>query len=308
MKKIKLTPIALAVGIIASTVVRLLVITGHTEISNDPEKHSTGFLFHGDELLWNGLYYGIILLAAIAAIIAAAVDSKGEAEELKGAGLGKGRVILIGLLMMTAAVCAAYDGRAEMSAFSPTAFLIIIDLAFAVIMAIIAFVTLSNKRFTPVIGYFYSLVGAFCIARGVYFFMSRMAIATVPEYVIQSLSLITMAVYFVLLARFLSGNSGKHTRKAMSFWGASAASLTFSSALGTIIARLTAPADIKSCIVFSENAAENYRQARAGAEAYTLVFTPPVELALAVIVIVTLIIAFTKPTAIDVERQPGEEM
>lgn len=301
MKKIKLTPIVLALGIIAGAVVRFLVITQHTEISTDPMKHSTGFLFHGDELLWNGLYYGIIIIAAIAAIIAAAADSKSESEPLTGAGLGKGRTILIGLLMMTAAVCAAYDGRSEMSAFSPTAFLIIVDFAFTLIMGVIAFVTLSNKRFTPVIGYLYSLVGAYCICRGIYCFMSRMAIATVPEYVIQSLSLVTMAVYFVMLARFLSGNSTKRTRMAMGFWGASAASLTFSAALGAVIAKLTAPDDIKSCIVFNANAAENYRQARAGADAYALVVTSPVELALALIVLVTLIIAFTKPTTETVE-------
>lgn len=299
MKKIKLTPIVLALGIIASAVVRFVVITQHTEISNNPLKRSTGFLFHGDELLWNGLYYGIIIIAAIAAIIAAVVDSKGEAEELKGAGLGKGRTILIGLLMMTAAVFAAYDGRAEMNAFSPTAFLIIIDFAFAILMGIISFVTLSNKRFTPIIGYLYSLVGAFCICRGIYCFMSRMAIATVPEYVIQSLSLVTMAVYFVMLARFLSGNTGKHTRKAMGFWGVSAASLTFSSALGAILAKFLAADDIKACIVFSANDAENYRQARAGADAYNLVVTPTAELALALIVAVTLIIAFTKPIETD---------
>lgn len=296
MKKIKLTPIVLALGIIASAVVRFVVITGHTEISNDPLKRSTGFLFHGDELLWNGLYYGIILLAAIAAIIAAIVDSKDE-DELTGAGLGKGRTILIGLLMMTAAVFAAYDGRAEMNAFSPTVFLIVIDFAFMILMAIIAFVTLANKRFTPVIGYLYSLVGAFCICRGIYCFMSRMAISTVPEYVIQSLSLVAMAVYFVMLARFLSGNTGKHTRKAMGFWGASAACLTFSSAIGAIAAKFLGADDIKPCIVFSANIAEDYRQARAGADAYNLVVTPTVELALALIVLVTLIIAYTKPTA-----------
>lgn len=295
MKKIKLTPIVLALGIIAGAVVRFFVITQHTEISNNPLKRSTGFLFHGDELLWNGLYYGIIVIAAIVAIIAAAIDSKGEEAPLTGAGLGKGRTILIGLLMMTAAVFAAYDGKAEMNAFSPTIFLIIVDFAFALLMGIIAFVTLSNKRFTPVIGYLYSLVGAFCICRGIYCFMSRMAISTVPEYVIQSLSLITMAVYFVMLARFLSGNSTKHTRKAMGFWGASAASLTFSAALGAVFSKLAAPDDIKACIVFSPNVAEDYRQARAGADAYNLVVTQPVELALALVVLVTLIIAFTKP-------------
>lgn len=295
MKKIKLTPIVAALGIIGSAVVRFFVITEHTEISNDPLKRSTGFLFHGDELLWNGLYYGLIIIAAVAAIITAAVDSKGETEPLTGAGLGKGRTITIGLLIMTAAVFATYEGMGEMRAFSPTAFLIIADCAFAVILAITAFVTLSNKRFTPVIGYLYSLIGAYCICRGIYCFMSRMAISTVPEYVIQSLSLITMAIYFVMLARFLSGNSGKHTRKAMGFWGVGAVSLTFSSAIGAVIAKLAAPADIKACIVFTSNAAENYRQARAGADAYNLVITPGVEMVLALIVLVTLIMAFTKP-------------
>lgn len=296
MKQIKLTPIVAALGIIGSAAVRFFVITEHTEISNDPLKRSTGFLFHGDELLWNGLYYGLILLAAIAAIITAAVDGKRETEPITGAGVGKGRTITIGLLMMIAAVFAAYEGMGEMNALSPTVFLIISDFAFAVIMAIISFVTLSNKRFTPVIGYLYSLVGAYCICRGVYCFMSRMAVSTVPEYVIQSLSLITMAIYFVILARFLSGNTGKHTRKALSFWGVGAASLTFSAAIGAVIAKLTAPSDIKACIVFSPDAAESYRQARAGSDAYNLVVTPKVELALALIVLVTLIVAFTKPT------------
>lgn len=296
MKKIKLTPIVLALGIIGSAVVRFLVITEHTEISNDPLKRSTGFLFHGDELLWNGLYYGIIIIAAIAAIITAIIDDKNETEPITGSGIGKGRTIAVGLLIMTAAVFAAYEGMDEMQAFTPTVFMIIADFAFAVIMAITAFVTLSNKRFTPIIGYLYSLIGAFCICRGIYCFMNRMAISTVPEYVIQSLSLITMAIYFVMLARFLSGNSGKHTRKALCFWGVGTVSLTFSSAIGAILAKLAAPDDIKACIVYSSAAAESYRQARAGSDAYNLVVTPPVELVLALVAAVTLVIAFTKPT------------
>lgn len=295
MKKIKLTPIVLALGIIGSAVVRFLVITEHTEISNDPLKHSTGFLFHGDELLWNSLYYGIIAIAAIASIITAIIDGKSESEPLTGSGIGKGRTILIGLLTMTAAFFAAHEGTAEMQTLTPTVFLIITDFVFAVIMAVTAFLTLSKKRFTPVVGYLYSLIGAFCICRGIYYFMSRMAISSVPEYVIQSLSLITTSVYFVMLARFLSGNSGKHTRKALSFWGVGAASLTFSSAIGAILAKLIGPEDIGACIVYTSAVAENIRQDRAGADAYRLVIAPWVELVLALVVAVTLIIAFTKP-------------
>lgn len=296
MKKIKLTPIVLAAGIISSAVVRFLVITGHTEISNDPMKRSTGFLYHGDELLWNGLYYGLILIAAVAAIFTTIADGKRETEALTASGIGKGKVIAVGLLTMTAAVFAAYEGMDEMRAFTPTAFLIIADFLFALVMAIVAFVTLSNKRFTPVVGYLYSLIGAYCICRGIYCFMSRMAISTVPEYMIQCLSLIGMAIYFVTLARFLSGNAAKHTKKALSFWGVGTASLIFSSALGAIIAKLTASDDIRACIVYTSAAAENYRQARMGADAYNLVITPWTEILLGTVIAVTLVIAFSKPS------------
>lgn len=296
MKKIKLTHVVLAAGIISSAVVRFLVITGHTEISNDPLKRSTGFLYHGDEPLWNGLYYGLILLAAVAAIFTSIADEKKYAEPMTGSGIGKGKTIAIGLLTMTTAVFAAYEGMDEMRAFTPTLFLIIVDFLFAVVMAVIAFVTLANKRFSPIVGYLYSLIGAYCVCRGIYFFMSRMAISTVPEYMIQCLSIIGMAVYFVSLARFLSGNDSKHTKKALSFWGVGTASLTFSSALGAFVAKLAAPADIRACIVYTSAAAENYRQARAGSDAYNLVITPWTEIFLGLIIVATLVIAFSKPS------------
>lgn len=295
MKKIKLTPIVLAAGMISSAVVRFIVITGHTEISNNPLKRSTGFLYHGDELLWNGLYYGLILAAAVAAIFTSIADGKKDSEALSASAMGKGKVIAIGLLTMAAAVFAACEGVAEMRAFTPTTFLIISDFLFTVIMADIAIVTLNRKSFTPVVGALYSLIGVYCICRGIYCFMSRMAISTVPDYMIQSLSLIGMAIYFVMLARFLSGNPTKHTKKALSFWGVGTASLIFSSAAGAFIAKLVAPADIKACIVYTSAAAENYRQARAGADAYNLVITPLTEIVLGLVVVVTLIIAFSKP-------------
>lgn len=295
MKKIKLTPIVLAAGMLSSAVVRFLVIVYHTEISNDPLKRSTGFLYHGDELLWNGLYYGLILAAAVAAIFTSIADGKKDPEPLTASMLGKGKAIAVGLLTMTAAVFAAYEGMDEMSAFTPTEFFFLADFVFAVVLAVVAFVTLRNKSFTPVGGYLYSLIGAYCICRGVYCFMSRMAISSVPEYAIQCLSLITMAIYFVMLARFLSGNASKHTRKALSFWGVGAASLVFSSAAGSFIAKLAASDDIKACIAYNANAAENYRQARAGADAYNLVITPWPEIVLGIIVALTLVFAFSKP-------------
>lgn len=289
MKKTRITPVVLAAGIVLSTAARFFVITQHTEMT-------TGFLYHGDEPLWNSIYYGLILIAAVAAIFTARADAKKDSDAPITSAIGKVKTITIGLLTMAAAVFAAYEGMDEMRAFTPTLFRIISDFAFAVLLAIIAFVTLYNKNFTPVGGYLYSLIGAYCICRGMYCFMSRMAISTVPEYMIECLSLIGMAVYFVTLGRYLSGNSGKHTKKALGFWGVGTASLTFSSALAMLIAKLAAPEEISSRIVYTAAEAENYRQASAGFDAYKMVITPWVEILLGIIIVVSLVIAFSKPS------------
>ena len=285
----KLTLVALAAGIILSTVVRFFVITKHTEMT-------TGFLYHGDELLWNGLYYGVVLLMSIAAIFTVMADKKKDTETLTASGIGRGRTIMIGLITMTAAVFAAYEGMDEMRAFTPTKFLIAADFLFAVVLAVIAFVTLYHKTFKPVIGYLYSLIGAYCICRGVYCFMSRMAISTVPEYLIECLGLIGMAIYFVLLGRFLSGNDSKLTKNALGFWGVGTASLTFSSAIASFVAKLAAPEEISTRIVYNSAAAESYRQASAGFDAYKMVITSWVDIVLGVLIVVSLVIAFTKPS------------
>ena len=285
----KLTLAVLAAGIILTTIVRFLVITKHTEMT-------TGFLYHGDEPLWNGLYYGAVLLISIAAIFTSIVGKNDDPEPLAASEIGKGRTIVIGLFTMLSALLAAYEGLDEMHAFTPTKLLIAADLVFAVIMAVIAFVTLYRKSFSPVIGYLYSLIGAYCICRGIYCFMSRMAISTVPEYIIECLSVITMAIYFVLLGRFLSGNDTKRTKSAMSFWGVGAASLTFSSAIAPLAAKFIAPVEIGSRIVYTAAAAESYRQASAGFDAYKMVIAPWVNIALGALIAASLVIAFTEPS------------
>ena len=115
--------------------------------------------------------------------------------------IGGAGAAVIGFLTMFTGVFAVYEGLTETKAITPTLFLTVIDLLFAAVMLAIAFVTLSKKRFTPGLGYSYSLIGVYCVCRGVYCFMSRMAITTVPEYLIECLSLIGMSVYFVMLGR-----------------------------------------------------------------------------------------------------------
>lgn len=288
MKYSKKTVAVLAAGIILSLAVRVYVIVAHTDMT-------TGFLYHGEELLCNLLYYGIITAAAVVSIFTVRVDEKSGVEEKTAADIGSAGVTVTGFLTMFAGVFAAYEGIKEFKAITPTAFLIVVDFLFAAVLVAIAFAALGKKSFTPGLGYSYSLVGAYCICRGIYCFMNRMAIVTVPEYLIECLSLIGMSVFFVMLAKFLSGNETKHTRKFVCFWGVGTASITLSSALGTLAAKLIAPEEIRTRIVLSSYDAESFRQASAGADAYKMTASPWVNLFLGLLVAASLVTLFAKP-------------
>ena len=294
MKYSKKTLAVLTAGIILSLAVRIYIIVAHTDMT-------TGFLYHGEELLCNLLYYGIIAAAAVASVFTVRVDEKSGVGEKTAADIGGAGVTVIGFLTMFAGVFAGYEGITEFKAITPTNYLIAVDFLFAVIIVVIAFVTLAKKRFSPGLGYSYSLIGAYCICRGIYCFMNRMAIVTVPEYLIECLSLIGMSVYFVILGRFLSGNETKHTRKFVCFWGVGTASITLSSALGTLIARFAAPEEIRMRIVLSSYEAESFRQASAGANAYKMTASPWVNLFLGVLIAASLVTVFTKPATPAIE-------
>ena len=287
-KNTKITLAVLAAGTVLSLAARIYVIVAHTDMT-------TGFLYHGEELLCNILYYGMIAAAAVASVFTARVDEKNGIREKTAADIGGTGVNVIGFFTMFAGAFAAYEGFTEIKAITPTNFLIAVDFLFAVILIVIAFVTIYKREFTPGLGYSYSLIGAYCICRGIYCFMSRMAIVTVPEYLIECVSLIGMSVFFVILGRFLSGNETRHTRKFICFWGVGTAAITLSSALGTLIARFAAPEEIRARIVFSSYEAESFRQASAGAEAYKLTATPWVNLFLGALIVVSLVMMFTKP-------------
>lgn len=295
----KITLAVLTAGTILSLAVRIYVIVAHTDMT-------TGFLYHGEELLCNILYYGIIAAAAVTAIFTARVDEKNGVGERTASDIGSAGVAMIGFLTLIAGLFAAYEGMKEIKAITPTKFLIAVDFLFALVLIIIAFATLYKKKFTPGLGYSYSLIGAYCTCRGIYCFMSRMAIVTVPEYLIECLSLIGMSVFFVLLGRFLSGNETKHTRKAACFWGVGTAVITLSSALGTLIARAVAPEEIRVRIVFTSYDAESFRQASAGVDAYKMVATPWVNLFLGALIVAALVTMFLRSAPKSEDTQTVE--
>ena len=298
-KNAKITLVVLAAGTVLSLAVRIYVIVAHTDMT-------TGFLYHGEELLCNILYYGIIAAAAITSVFTARIDEKNGIGEQTASDIVSGGAVAIGFFTMFAGLFAAYEGFKEMKAITPTAFLIAVDFLFAALLVAIAFVTLYKKRFTPGLGYSYTLIGVYCICRGIYCFMGKMAIVTVPEYLIECLSLIGMAVFFALLGRFLSGNEMPHTRKLLCLCGVGTVSITFSSAFGTLLARLMAPEEIRSRIVMTSYEAESFRQASAGVDAYKLTATPWVNVLLGAAIAASLIAMFIK-TGHKSENTPAIE-
>lgn len=284
-KSSKITLAVLAAGAVLSLAVRILVIIKHTDMH-------TGFLYHGDEILWNGLYYGLIIAAMAVSIFTAHADEKRTgirqtAEDITGV-----RAVVMSVALMAAGISSICEGIAEIRAISPSKFLMIIDFAFGGLFVLIAFVTVCKKRFTPWLGLSYMLLGIFCICRCMYCFMNRMVILTVPEYLIESISLIVMSVFFVLQGRYLSGRNEKHTKKALCFWGAGALSLVFSSVLGTLIASVAAPEEIRRRIVYTSYAAESFKQSSGGVDAYKMTVAPLTDVMLGAIVAAFLVLIF----------------
>lgn len=289
--------IAAGAGFVLCLAARLVTILFFTDMN-------TGFLTHGSEILCNLLNYGFLAAAAIAAGVLLRKEPKGVKPSENGC-------LAIGFLTLLAALCAGYEGITETSALSPSVFLIISDFVGAVYMAALAFVLLYKKEFTPALGFCYSIVGVYCIFRGISVFMNRMVIAAVPEYLAEVLEIVFLALFFSMFARLFSGNEEKLTKPMMFISGVGAAILTLSSSLGVIFSKLFAPAEIAERISASANYAEVIYQNNHGRDGYIMTFTPFVNMALGLLAVVAIVVTLKSAKAeepTEPEAQPEEKL
>lgn len=280
-------------GFVLCFAARLVTILFFTDMN-------TGFLNHGNEILCNLLIYGVLAAAAIVA----GVLLRKEPAGVKVSGNG---CLAIGFVTLLAALCAGYEGITETSALTPSLFLIITDFVGAVYMAALAFVTLYKKAFTPALGFCYSIIGVYCVFRGIYVFMNRMVIAAVPEYLAEVLEIVFLALFFAMFARMFSGNEEKLTKPFMFISGVGAAILTLSSSLGVIFSKLFAPAEIAERISASTKYAEVFYQNNHGRDGYIMTFTPYVNIALGLLAAVGVVVAL-KSARVETEVQPEEQL
>lgn len=285
--------IAAGAGFVLCFAARLVTILFFTDMN-------TGFLNHGNEILCNLLIYGVLAAAAIVAGLLLRKEPAG----VKVSGNG---CLAIGFVTLLAALCAGYEGIAETSALTPSLFLIITDFVGAVYMAVLAFAVLYKKSFTPALGFCYSIIGVYCVFRGIYVFMNRMVIAAVPEYLAEVLEIVFLALFFAMFARMFSGNEEKLTKPFMFISGVGAAILTLSTSLGVIFSKLFAPAEIAERISASTKYAEVFYQNNHGRDGYIMTFTPYVNMALGLLAAVA-VVAALKSARVETEVQPEEQL
>lgn len=274
MKRLRITPIVIVLFAAAATAARVYAVS-RTDMK-------VGTLFHDTALICNLLYYGIIILAAAAGVITFYFDEK------RGTVFGNKGTFAIGFGLLATALCCFYDGLVEKKSLTPSLFILIIDFGFAVIFAVIALVTLFKKEFSPGLGFAYVLGGGYYVCRGINCFMIRMAITTIPEYLIDCLTVICGAVFFVVFAKLSSNNGGKMTLKALVAWGSATFVTAVSSFLGAAASKLLLSPEISQRIVFTANEAQNYFQQHKGIDAYLMAFPPLPNIAVGLLAFISM--------------------
>ncbi|MDY4588968.1 MAG: hypothetical protein SPD47_11015 [Oscillospiraceae bacterium] len=263
---------------------------------------TSGFLKYTNGFFMNYCFWGAVLLTIGGAVAATVIDRKKGAAfyQTPVSGITDSRAAAIGFAMLVPALGALYEGYSEMripkeSDVLPSPFMMWVDFIFGAAMLVVAFFILYNKEFKPGLG-FATVVGAvYYTLRGIGIFMEKMAVTTVPEYLINCISVILSAVFFMQLAKLLSGNEGKHTRGALAVSGAAAVVTILANSLSGIAAMLFGPAETASRIVFTQYEAEWLYQANYGESAYYMSLVPAADAAAGVFALVVLIALFMKP-------------
>ncbi|MBS7369975.1 MAG: hypothetical protein KIG62_07535 [Oscillospiraceae bacterium] len=303
MKKCKTTLVVLAAGFAAALAARICQITLFTDMT-------TGFIFHDAGLLGGFCYYLPLLLVFAAAFPAVLFDEKrGGVIAAQPGDIVDGKAAAIGFGMLLFGALAVYHGAVEMKAVTPSVFAMGVDFVLGGAIIIAAFATLYLKEFKPWLGFAYAAGACYFTARGVIFFIEHMAITSVPEYLIECLCDIALALFFMQLAKYLSGNAQKRTAAALCVIGVPAAVISLSSSLAVILCDFFAPETVSSRIVSTTYAAEYYYQSNHGKSAYLMAYSPWTILAAGVLAAITLCVLCTakKQSADSAKPEDSEE-
>ena len=284
MKKSKFTLWFMLATVIFCTVARFCQITLGTDMTS-------GFLLDDNGFVLDWAYYLLLILTFGGAVALSLVDVKRNGRFEVGS-VVDAKAALIGFAVLVMGVSAAYEGAMEFNAFSPSVVVAIANIAFGALTALVAFVVLYRKQFTPGVGFAFVVPALLFMLRGIFVFIERMVITNIPEYLIRCLSVVGLSAFCMLFAKYFSGNRQKHTEKALCSVGVVTFVLVVSNAVAVVLADLLAPQEIAERICVSGYEAEYFYQQNMGYNGYMMVYPSITDIFGAIFIGATLISLF----------------
>ncbi len=235
--------------------VRLMLIAGGTDFDN-------GFLEDGNGALVNFSYYGLLILTFVMLVVLGIVDKKKQGSLFTNelSGMVDAKAVMVGFPLLMAGALTIYDGYLQTSSLTPSAYVIFVNCVMGALMVILGFVILYKKEITPFIGFTLVVPAVYYTLRGIGVFLDRMVVTAIPEYLIDALSVIGAAVFFMQLAKLLTGNESKTTRVLICATGLTTALMILSSAAAVIAADVFYSDGVGARIVSSRIVAEIEQQ------------------------------------------------
>ncbi len=229
------------------------------------------------------------------------------------------KAVAVGFPLLVAGAMAAYEGFMQTKALVPSAFLMFVDFVLGGAMAILGFIILYKKEITSLLGFCVIVPALYYTLRGIGVFMGRMAIFTIPEYLIEALTIIGMGVFFMLLAKLLSGNEGKRTRTALCAVGVVTAVMTLANAFAVMIVDIfgiqnAEGFNLADRIVENSVEAAKFKQALIskfiftdiGDHGYYMAYTSWVDVVMAVGIVLILIALYKKNKPVEPDAEAAE--
>lgn len=181
---------------------------------------TSGFLKYDNGFFMNACFWGAVILTLAGAAAAAFFDRRNGSAyyQTPVERVTDNKAAVIGFGLLLPAMGALYEGYSEAvipegSNISPSPFMMVVNFVFGAIMLITSFVILYKKEFKPGLGFAMTGGAVYYTLRGIGVFLERMAVTTRPEYLINCMTDIVAAVLFMQMAKLLSGNEGKRTRR-----------------------------------------------------------------------------------------------
>lgn len=302
-KNSKFSLLAIIPAFVLCYAVRLFQIAHGTDFS-------TGFLYDENGFFVNFAFNGLLILTLAAVIALCILDKKRNSAYFTNdvrVTMVDMRAVAVGFPLLVAGALTAYEGYLQMKALTPSGFLIFVDFFFGILMVAQGFVILYKKEITAALGFSLIIPAIYYTLRGICVFNDRMVVASVPEYLVECLTIIGMGVFFMLLAKLFSGNESKRTRIAVSAVGTTVSVMILSSAIATIAADFIYPYGVGERIVANANDAELYRQTFLSQTAlmnvsdhgYHMAYASWVDVVMAVLIILTLAALYAKSECVQ---------